>query len=54
VILEDFRKPGARAIIGTPLWRDMRMLLIGCYMDGFAIGYKGREIRYEYGDGEHG
>ena len=35
----------ARAIIGTPLWRDMRALLIACYMDGFAIGWKGRELR---------
>lgn len=31
-------------LVRTPLWRDMRMLLIGCYMDGFAIGWKGREL----------
>lgn len=33
-----------RAIMATPLWRDMRMLLIGCYMDGISIGYKAREL----------
>lgn len=34
----------ARAIMATPLWRDMRMLLIGCYIDGIAIGCKAREL----------
>jgi hypothetical protein len=34
----------ARTIVGTPLWRDMRMLLVGCYMDGIAIGWKGRQL----------
>lgn len=34
----------ARAITHTPLWRDMRPLLIGSYMDGIAIGWRAREI----------
>ncbi len=34
----------ARSIVATPLWRDMRMLLVGCYMDGMAIGWKGHEL----------
>lgn len=34
----------AQAIVRTPLWRDMRMLLVACYMDGMAIGWKAREI----------
>lgn len=35
----------ALAITQTPLWKDMRMLLIGCYMDGIAIGWRGRDLR---------
>lgn len=34
----------AAQIVQTPLWRDMRTLLIGCYMDGIAIGYKAAQI----------
>lgn len=34
----------AMEIMQTPLWKDMRMLLIGCYMDGLAIGWKAREL----------
>lgn len=40
----------ARAIVGTPLWRDMRALLVGCYLDGFAIGWQGRHIAAETGE----
>lgn len=35
----------ARSIISTPLWRDMQPLLIACYLDGIAIGWKGRELK---------
>ena len=45
VLGRPFDERVARAIIGTPLWRDMRALLIACYMDGFAIGWKGRELQ---------
>jgi len=34
----------ARRVQQMPLWRDMRMLLVACYMDGIAIGWKGREL----------
>jgi hypothetical protein len=34
----------ARAVMETPLWRDFRALLMSCYLDGFAIGWKGHEI----------
>ncbi len=33
-----------QAIIQTPLWRDMRPLLVGCYLDGIAIGYHAAQI----------
>jgi len=34
----------AQAITETPLWRDMRMLLVACYLDGMTIGWKAHEI----------
>jgi hypothetical protein len=34
----------ARAVMATPLWQDFRALLLSCYLDGFAIGWKGHEI----------
>ncbi len=36
--LPDVDEQVARAIVETPLWRDMRMLLVGVFMDGVAIG----------------
>lgn len=35
----------AAAIVGTPLWRDMRMLLVSCYMDAFVIGWRARMLQ---------
>lgn len=35
----------ARRVIGSNEWIDQRALLIGAYMDGMAIGWKGRELR---------
>ncbi len=40
-----FDESVARAIVATPLWRDMRTLLVGCYMDGIAIGWKARALQ---------
>jgi hypothetical protein len=34
----------AQAVVRTDLWRDMAPLLISCYLDGFAIGWKGHEL----------
>ncbi len=42
--LPDVDEPVARAIVETPLWRDMRMLLVGVFMDGIAIGYRGAQL----------
>ncbi len=42
--LADVDETTARAIVATPVWRDMRMLLVGCYMDGMAIGWKAHEL----------
>lgn len=35
----------ANAIVQTPLWRDMRLLLLGCIADGIAIGWKAHELQ---------
>lgn len=40
------------AIVETPLWRDMRGLLVGCYMDAFAIGWRAHEIASSDGASE--
>lgn len=34
----------ARAIVNTPLWRDMRTLLLGCVMDGIVTAWKARTL----------
>lgn len=34
----------ARTIRQTEAWAAMRMLLISCYMDGIAIGWRGAQI----------
>ncbi len=34
----------AVAITNSPLWEDMSTILMAAYMDGMAIGWKGREI----------
>ena len=40
----------ARAIVATPLWRDMRIVLIALFMDGVAIGWKGRQLAAPAGE----
>lgn len=37
----------AAAIMQTPLWRDMAPLLLSCYLDGIAIGWKGHALAGE-------
>ncbi len=43
----------ARTIVETPLWQDMRTLLVGCYLDAFAIAWKGRELAEANGTPDH-
>ena len=40
----------ARAIVASELWRDMRMLMIALFMDGVAIGWKGRQLAAPAGE----
>ncbi len=47
--LPDVDETVARAIVRTPLWRDMRMLLVGVFMDGLAIGARASQLE---GDGD--
>lgn len=39
------------AVVGSPLWRDNRMLLLSCALDGIVIGWKGHEL-HERGESE--
>lgn len=43
----QFDETVAHAIGETPLWRDMRVLLVGCYMDAIAIGWKAARLAEE-------
>lgn len=41
---QRFDEATARAIVQTPLWRDMRMLLVAMSIDGMAIGWRAHEV----------
>lgn len=34
----------AQQILASALWQQMKPLLIACYLDGIAIGWKGQEL----------
>lgn len=40
----------ARAIVQSPLWLDVRTLLVACYLDAIAIGWHGHAV-HERGAG---
>lgn len=35
----------ARTIVASPEWEQLRSLLVGCYMDGIAIGMRAQQLK---------